>query len=79
MKKTMKWLVMPIMLLTLGATSSHRNQSTDEMKREKEFVISTCVHQMGKDIWVFETKMNKNTGKIISRKQVHSKKYKNVK
>ena len=49
------------------------------MKEEKEYQISTCVHTMGKDIWIFETKMNKKTGKIISRKQVHSRKYKNIK
>ena len=79
--KIFRWLVIPFMLLTLGATNSSRykNPSTEEMKQEKTYVISTCVHTMGKDIWVFETKMNAKTGKIISRKQVHSKKYKNIK
>ena len=80
-KKIFLWLVIPFMLLTLGATNSSRYKtpSTEDMKEEKEYQISTCVHTMGKDIWIFETKMNKKTGKIISRKQVHSRKYKNIK
>ncbi len=78
MNKIMKWLIIPFMLLTLGATN-YKNPSTEDMKDEKEYQISTCVHTMGKDIWIFETKMDKRTGKIISRKQVHSRKYKNIK
>ena len=46
---------------------------------EKEYQISTCVYQINGSIWVFETKINKKTGKVVSRKQVHSKKYKNIK
>ena len=66
------------LILIIGATQ-HKNPSTEDMKQEPKYVISTCVHTMGKDIWVFETKMNAKTGKIISRKQVHSKKYRNIK
>ena len=73
-------IIIVLAFFTLGATNNrYKNPSTEEMKQEKTYVISTCVHTMGKDIWVFETKMNAKTGKIISRKQVHSKKYKNIK
>ena len=78
--KLFLWLVIPFMILTLGATpgSRHRNQSTEEIK-DVEYQISTCVYQINSSIWIFETKINKKTGKVVSRKQVHSKKYKNIK
>ena len=66
-------LLIPLLILTLGATS------TEEINQEKHYVISTCAYKMGKDTWIFETKMNSRTGKIISRKQIHSKKYRNIK
>jgi hypothetical protein len=79
MNKTMKLLVIPFMLLTLGATTNGHRNPPDKNTEKRNITISTCVHQMGKDIWVFETKMDTKTGKIISRKQVHSKKYRNLK
>ena len=45
----------------------------------REYRISTAVHQINGAVWVFETKYDINSGKILSRKQVHSKKYKNIK
>ena len=45
----------------------------------KEYRISTSIHQLNGVVWVFETKYDINSGNIISRKQVHSKKYRNVK
>lgn len=78
MKKFISGLLFGLSFFILIGATNHRNQPTDEIKNV-EYQISTCVHTMGKDIWVFETKMNKKTGKIVSRKQVHSKKYRNVK
>ena len=75
--KLFLWLIIPFMLLTLGATSRH--QTTDEMNKGKEYRISTSVHQINGAVWVFETKYDIHTGKILSRKQVHSKKYRNIK
>ena len=72
-------LIIPFMLLTLGATSRHKTPSTEDMKQEKEYRISTSVHQINGAVWVFETKYDVHTGKILSRKQVHSKKYRNIK
>tara|TARA_R100000458_G_C8172707_1_gene172587 strand:- start:525 stop:749 length:225 start_codon:yes stop_codon:yes gene_type:complete len=45
----------------------------------KEYRISTDVHTINGKIWIFETKYNVHSGKIISRKQVSSKKYRNIK
>ena len=42
--KLFLWLIIPFMLLTLGATSRH--QTTDEMNKGKEYRISTSVHQI---------------------------------
>ena len=78
MKRFLSGLIVGLSLFVLIGATNHKNPSTEDLKNT-EYVISTCVHQMGKDIWVFETNMNKKTGKIISRKQVHSKKYRNVK
>ena len=79
--KLFLWLIIPFMLLTLGATnnSRYKTPSTDDMKEEKEYRISTSVHQINGAVWVFETKYDIHTGKILSRKQVHSKKYRNIK
>ena len=76
--KLFLWLIIPFMLLTLGATSRHQNSRSNDMD-DKEYRISTSVHQINGAVWVFETKYDVNTGKIISRKQVHSKKYRNIK
>ena len=44
----------------------------------KEYRISTDVHTINGKIWVFETKYNVHTGKVKSRRQVKSTKYKNI-
>tara|TARA_B100001123_G_C14941797_1_gene880002 strand:- start:14 stop:256 length:243 start_codon:yes stop_codon:yes gene_type:complete len=72
-------IIIVLAFFTLGATNDrYKNPSTKEME-EKEYQISTCVYQINSSIWIFETKINKKTGKVVSRKQVHSKKYKNIK
>ena len=60
-----------VSFLLLGTT-----RPSDE---PKEYRISTSIHQVNGAIWVFETKYDVHSGKILSRKQVHSKKYRNVK
>jgi hypothetical protein len=64
-------IIVVLVFFTLGATTG--------TKDFKEYRISTSTHQMNGQVWVFETKYNVLTGNIISRKQVHSKKYRNVK
>ena len=61
-----------ISFLLLGTTRPGESEP-------KEYRISTSIHQVNGAIWVFETKYDVNSGKIISRKQVHSKKYRNIK
>ena len=61
-----------ISFLLLGTTRPSESEP-------KEYRISTSVHQINSSVWVFETKYDVNSGKIISRKQVHSKKYRNIK
>ena len=61
-----------ISFLLLGTTRPGESEP-------KEYRISTSVHQINSSVWVFETKYDINSGKIISRKQVHSKKYRNIK
>ena len=64
-----------ISFLLLGTTRpGHKGSDT-----EKEYRISTSVHQINSSVWVFETKYDIHSGDIISRKQVHSKKYRNIK
>ena len=64
-----------ISFLLLGTTRpGHKGSDT-----EKEYRISTSVHQINNSVWVFETKYDIHSGDIISRKQVHSKKYRNIK
>ena len=73
-------IIIVLAFFTLGATNDrYKNQSTDEMNKGNEYRISTSVHQINGAVWVFETKYDVNSGKIISRKQVHSKKYRNIK
>ena len=62
-----------LIFFTMGATTSSSIHSV------KEYRISTSVHQMNGVVWIFETKYNISSGDIVSRKQVHSKKYRNVK
>ena len=69
------------LFLLIGATNyqNYKTPSTNEMK-SKEYQISTCAYQDNKGtIWVFETMINKTNGKLEYRKQVHNKKYKNIK
>ena len=69
------------LFLLIGATNyqNYKTPSTNEMKN-KEYQISTCAYQdKSGTIWVFETLINKTNGKLEYRKQVHSKKYKNIK
>ena len=61
-----------ISFLLLGTTRPSESEP-------KEYRISTATHQLNGAIWVFETKYDVHSGKIISRKQVHSKKYRNIK
>ena len=64
-----------ISFLLLGTTRpGHKSTET-----KREYRISTSVHQINGAVWVFETKYNIHSGDIVSRKQVHSKKYRNVK
>ena len=79
MKNSYKVFIVGLFLIfTLGNTK-FKTPSTEQMK-QIGYQISTCVYQDKKgSIWVFETIMNKKTGQIVSRKQVHSKKYKNIK
>ena len=81
MKHMYKIIIGFLLLFTLGATSStrYKTPSTDDLDRKVEYRISTSVHEMKGAIWVFETKYDITTGNIISRKQVHSKKYGNIK
>ena len=77
MKNKYKILFMCILLFcTLGAT---RN-TEPPVNKEGTYQISTSTYMDKKGtLWVFETIINTKTGKIKSRKQVHSKKYKNIK
>ena len=64
-------IIVVLAFFTLGATTGSKDF--------KEYRISTSIHQVNGQVWVFETKYNILTGNIVSRKQVHSKKYRNVK
>ena len=79
MKKVIS--VVLCMVILLGATNfNHPKNKKSKSEEKKEYQISTCAYQdRTGTIWVFETLIDKNTGKLEYRKQVHSKKYKNVK
>ena len=64
-------LVIFIVLMSIGATSNDL--------QPKQYRIATDVHTINGKVWVFETKYNVHSGKISSRKQVSSKKYRNIK
>tara|TARA_Y100001963_G_scaffold158825_1_gene259877 strand:- start:2018 stop:2251 length:234 start_codon:yes stop_codon:yes gene_type:complete len=64
-------LIMFVLLLfSIGATTND--------VQPKQYRITTDVHTINGKIWVFETKYNIYTGKVISRKQVKSTKYRNI-
>ena len=65
-------LIVFIVLISIGATVPNE-------PIPKEYRISTTSHTINGKIWVFETKYNVHTGKVTSRKQVKSTKYKNIK
>ena len=79
MKRFTKGLICGLGLFVVIGATNYKNPSTVEM-RNTEYQISTCAYQdKSGNIWVFETMINKTNGKLEYRKQVHSKKYKNIK
>ena len=68
-------IIVVLAFFTMGNTRASRH--TENL--EREYRISTSVHQINGAVWVFETKYDIHSGDIISRKQVHSKKYRNIK
>ena len=75
MKNRYKMLFMCILLFfTIGAT---KNPDPPKVVGTYQISTSTYVDRKG-TLWVFETIINTKTGKIKSRKQVHSRKYKNI-
>tara|TARA_Y100001963_G_C6559524_1_gene343644 strand:- start:398 stop:637 length:240 start_codon:yes stop_codon:yes gene_type:complete len=79
MQGFVKGLIVGLSLILLIGATNYKNPSTREMENT-EYQISTCAYQdKGGNIWVFETMINKTNGRLEYRKQVHSKKYKNIK
>ena len=78
-----KGLIVGLTAITLfGATATPARQwaTKKESPKKTEYQISTCAYQdESGNIWVFETMINKTNGNLEYRKQVHSKKYKNIK